>query len=140
MRRADEMADATRFSARDNGLLMGFTDFLEALARVAEKLNLPTMAMITAEQGRGDTSVKDYVSRHLHSIQKNIKQGAPKLMRRESANDFSAEKTRPLEEKLLVLLEVIKEILREGNELSNKMGTSRMKQSGDKTWQRHAKS
>ena len=108
--------------------------------RMAEKLNLPTMAMITAEQGRGDTSLKDYVSRHLHSIQKNIKQGAPKLMRRESANDFSAEKTRPLEEKLLVLLEVIKEILREGNELSNKMGTSRMKQSGDKTWQRHAKS
>ena len=31
-------------------------------------------------------------------------------------------------------------VLDEGNELSNKMGTSRMKQSGDKTWQRHAKS
>ena len=139
MRRADEMADATRFSARDQGLLMGFTDFLEGLARLAEKLSLPTMAMVTAEQGRGMNSVKNYVSNHLHSIQKSLKQGTPTLQRRASAKEFSAEKTRPLEEKLLVLLEVIKEILQEGNEISKKLGDSRMKQSGDKTWQKHGK-
>ena len=58
MRRADEMADATRFSVRDNGLLMSFTDF-RRLARTL-KVELPTMAQIIAESGSGKCSIKNY--------------------------------------------------------------------------------
>ena len=144
MRKADEISDASRVSSRDGGLLIGFTDFLEALARVAEKLPLPTMDQIVAEQGKGEDAVKKFVLNHMSSLKKNLVHGdtsgsSTKIKRRDSVKSFSSNKTRPLEEKLLVMLEVIKGSLHAGNELSKKMNESHLKQSGDKSWRKNVK-